>query len=123
MRGQMRSGLVRMTRRELVLGAAAAPLAARAAFAAGQARPKMAAFVVGLNNYRNISKLDRAVPDAQAIARTLAGPHYGYDVELAIDVDADGFLQAQRRFLEKLVDGRGAAFCYIAGHEIGRAHV
>ena len=43
------------------------------------------ALVIGINDYKEIPKLEKAVGDAQAIAQTLAG--LGYQVTTALDVD------------------------------------
>jgi uncharacterized caspase-like protein len=104
-----------LSRRQLVLGGALMPMLAHPAMAE-TAAPGMAALIVGVDRYRSIRPLTRAVADARAIAARMQG--FGYDVTLALDADTDGFFKAQRAFHDRLNQGGGAAFCYFAGHGI-----
>jgi Caspase domain len=52
------------------------------------AAEKKLALVIGINDYNEIPKLEKAVGDAQAVGQTLSG--LGYDVTTALNVDRRG---------------------------------
>lgn len=89
----------------LMSGAAAAP---------GLAQDRVA-LVVGINNYQNLNRLEKATNDARAVAATLQ--HLGFRVELALDVDRKGFDRAISNFINTITPGAIAYFHY-SGHGV-----
>lgn len=102
----------RLDRRQVLAGAAM--LAASTQLGA-QGTTHLNALVVGIDKYKSLNPLTRAVRDAEDVAKRVKA--YGYDVTLALDASADELLAAQQEFIRKLEASPGSAsFCYFACH-------
>jgi hypothetical protein len=88
-------------------------LVACAVLAGHQARARDLALVVGNNGYRNVTRLNTAVADAQAVGDRLEG--LGFVVRRAIDADQSAMSRALAAFDADLRPGDRAVFFY-AGH-------
>lgn len=79
------------------------------------------ALVIGNDNYRNVTKLNNAVYDAQAISNSLK--QVGYQVFSHYNLDEKGFKQALRDFRLNVEGGDEVVF-FFAGHgvQIGAAN-
>jgi cell division septation protein DedD len=76
---------------------------------------KKIAFVIGINDYKEIPKLEKAVGDAQAIAQTLSG--LGYSVTTALDMDRRGLNLALSKFYASIEPG-DTVLVHYSGHGI-----
>jgi hypothetical protein len=76
---------------------------------------KRLALVIGNNNYAEIPKLEKAVGDAEAIARTLAG--LGYQVTTALDLDRRKLNQALAKLYGSIEPG-DTVLVHYSGHGI-----
>ncbi len=76
---------------------------------------KRLALVIGNNNYTEIPKLEKAVGDAEAIARTLSG--LGYQVTTAIDLDRRRLNQALAKLYSSIEPG-DTVLVHYSGHGI-----
>ena len=72
------------------------------------------ALVIGINDYKNLPKLQMAVKDANAVARVLEND-YGFRVTLLIDPIRDEILDAFDELQETLTD-KDNLLIYYAGH-------
>ena len=75
---------------------------------------KYYALVIGINNYKYITKLGTAVRDAQAVAAVLKD-QYGFEVQTLIDPDRADIVDAFDEYRESLTD-RDNLLIYYAGH-------
>jgi Caspase domain len=73
------------------------------------------ALVIGINNYREVPKLEKAVGDAQAIAQTLAG--MGFEVSTALDMDRRGLNLSLSKLYASISPGDTVLIHY-SGHGI-----
>ncbi|SIN62253.1 Caspase domain-containing protein [Parasphingorhabdus marina DSM 22363] len=108
-------------RRNFISGAAVTGLAggwAHSGLLASPAATKLAAFVVGVDKYQHIRPLERAVADARSIAAKVES--FGYQVQLAENVDADGLFRSFDTFYSNL-EPNSAVFIYMAAHGIQSA--
>lgn len=106
--------MIDLTRRRLIVGGAIASLPWKLQAAPGE---RMSAFIVGINDYRSLKPLSRAVNDARDMAARMTG--YGYDVTLALDATSDALLAAKGQFLTSLgASAKGVSFCYFACHGV-----
>jgi Caspase domain/Bacterial SH3 domain len=94
----------------LCLLVAIAPFAATASFAA-----KRLALVIGINDYQEIPKLEKAVGDAKAIGESLAS--IGFDVTTALNPDRRNFNLALSKFYGSIEPGDTVLVQY-SGHGI-----
>jgi len=108
--------------------AAKAAQAAQAASAAATAQPKPAApqvfanrkaLVIGNDLYTDVSKLNNAGADAEAMAKALS--EVGYQVTKHLNVNEKGFKVALRDFRDKVQGGDEVLFFY-AGHGVQLAN-
>ncbi len=76
---------------------------------------KKLAFVIGINNYQEIPKLEKAVGDAQAIAQTLSG--LGYQVTTALDLDRRNLNLALSKLYASIEPGDTVLLHY-SGHGV-----
>jgi uncharacterized caspase-like protein len=114
--------MIRMRHRWLagLLGAHLA-LCAAVAFAQSQrtlnisASTKRVALVIGNNDYRSVSKLERAVADARAVGAELR--RLGFEVLQHANLDRRGMNQAVGELVEK-VSGGGVGLLFFAGHGV-----
>jgi len=72
------------------------------------------ALVIGINDYKNLPKLQVAVKDAKAVARVLEND-YGFKVRLLIDPVRDEILDAFD-VLQETLTGKDNLLIYYAGH-------
>lgn len=72
------------------------------------------ALVIGIDDYKYISKLGTAVRDAKAIAKLLA-EHYGFNVQTLIDPDRADIVDAFDEYRESLTENDNLLI-YYAGH-------
>lgn len=79
------------------------------------AAEKKLALVIGINNYREIPKLEKAVGDAQAIGKTLAG--LGYEVTTALDMDRRGLNLALSKLYASIEPG-DTVLVHYSGHGV-----
>jgi Caspase domain len=79
------------------------------------AAEKKLALVIGINDYREIPKLEKAVGDAQAIGQTLSG--LGYEVTTALDMDRRGLNLALSK-LYASVDPGDTVLVHYSGHGV-----
>jgi Caspase domain len=86
-----------------------------AAFALPAEAAKKIAFVIGINDYKEIPKLEKAVGDAQAIAQTLGG--LGYQVTTALDMDRRGLNLALSKLYASIEPG-DTVLVHYSGHGI-----
>jgi Caspase domain len=90
-----------------------------AMFIAGFSLPaeaaKKLAFVIGINDYKEIPKLEKAVGDAKAIAQTLSG--LGFQVTTALDMDRRGLNLALSKLYAAIEPGDTVVLHY-SGHGI-----
>ena len=102
-------------RRTFIGGAVGTGLAtfAAPAIAGVPSRTNLRAFVMGVNAYRLLKPLERAVADATSVAKALSG--HGYHVTLAQDTDRKASLDLFNQFKADLQPG-DAAFLFLAGH-------
>lgn len=101
-----------VNRRQVLAGAAMLAAATRLR---AQGTARLNALVVGIDKYKSLNPLTRAVRDAEDVAKRVKA--YGYDVTLALDAGADELVAAQQEFIRKLEASPGsAAFCYFACH-------
>ncbi len=73
------------------------------------------AMVVGLDNYRNLPSLSKALNDADSVAYTLKNA--GFAVTQLMDPDSDTLLNAFSRFTSSIAAGDEVVF-YYAGHGV-----
>ncbi|MEO1046661.1 MAG: caspase family protein [Pseudomonadota bacterium] len=107
-----------LDRRTFLSAAAVSGLAgpwAQSALFAQPAENKLAAFILGIDRYQQLRPLERAVADAEAVARKIDS--FGYDVELVKNAGSEDFFAGFGRFLERLEPG-SAVFLYLAAHGI-----
>ncbi|MFZ5690833.1 MAG: caspase family protein [Pseudomonadota bacterium] len=102
----------RLERPILVLAVAAALIALHISQAAAQARR---ALVIGADDYRNVSKLQKAVGDARAMKAALEKT--GFEVDLLIDPDRSAFNAGISEFTGKLGPG-DVALIHYSGHGV-----
>jgi hypothetical protein len=76
---------------------------------------KKLAFVIGINDYKEIPKLEKAVGDAKAIAQTLSG--LGFQVTTALDMDRRGLNLALSKLYASIEPGDTVVLHY-SGHGI-----
>ena len=95
-----------------VLAAAAALTATHISQAAAQARR---ALVIGADDYRNLSKLQKAVGDARAMKAALEKT--GFEVDLLINPDRSAFNRGVSDFTAKLGPG-DVALMHYSGHGV-----
>jgi hypothetical protein len=76
---------------------------------------KKLALVIGINNYSEIPKLEKAVGDAQAIGQTLAG--LGYQVTTALDMDRRGLNLALSKLYASVEPG-DTVLVHYSGHGV-----
>ncbi len=79
------------------------------------AAEKKLALVIGINNYQEIPKLEKAVGDAQAIGQTLAG--LGYQVSTALDMDRRGLNLALSKLYASIEPG-DTVLVHYSGHGV-----
>jgi hypothetical protein len=79
------------------------------------AAEKKLALVIGINDYREIPKLEKAVGDAQAIGQTLAG--LGYQVTTALDMDRRGLNLALSKLYATIEPG-DTVLVHYSGHGV-----
>lgn len=72
------------------------------------------ALVIGINNYKYITKLGTAIRDAEAVAETLE-MQYGFKVQTLIDPDRADIVDAFDEYRETLTD-KDNLLIYYAGH-------
>lgn len=72
------------------------------------------ALVIGNNNYKNVSDLETAVSDAQAVAALLRGA-YGYDVKLLLNATRAQILRTLTE-LRRTLTNEDNLLVYYAGH-------
>jgi Caspase domain len=85
------------------------------AFTLSAEAAKKLAFVIGINNYKEIPKLEKAVGDAQAIAQTLSG--LGYQVTTALDMDRRNLNLALSKLYASIEPGDTVLLHY-SGHGV-----
>lgn len=73
------------------------------------------ALVVGIDDYRNVSKLQKAVGDAQAMKAALE--KLGFEVDLLANPDRSGFNAGVSAFTQKLKSG-DVALVHYSGHGV-----
>ncbi len=76
---------------------------------------KKIAFVIGINDYKEIPKLEKAVGDARAIAQTLSS--LGYRVTTALDMDRRGLNLALSKLYASIEPG-DTVLVHYSGHGI-----
>ncbi len=76
---------------------------------------KKLALVIGINNYREIPKLEKAVGDAQAIGQTLSS--LGYQVTTALDMDRRGLNLALSKLYASVEPG-DTVLVHYSGHGV-----
>ena len=91
---------------------AAAVLVALSAPSSAQTRR---ALVIGVDDYRNVSKLQKAVGDAQAMKAALE--KLGFEVDLLANPDRSGFNAGVSTFTQKLKSG-DTALVHYSGHGV-----
>jgi Caspase domain len=79
------------------------------------AAEKKLALVIGINDYREIPKLEKAVGDAQAIGQTLSG--LGYEVTTALDMDRRGLNLALSKLYASVEPG-DTVLVHYSGHGV-----
>jgi hypothetical protein len=72
------------------------------------------ALIIGINNYKYITKLGTAIRDAKAVAATLEG-QYGFEVQTLIDPDRADIVDAFDEYRETLTN-EDNLLIYYAGH-------
>ena len=77
---------------------------------------KQYALVIGINNYRNLGKLNTAVNDAQEVAQVLRD-RYGFEVKLLTDAGRAEIVTALNEYQQKLEE-HTRLLIYYAGHGI-----
>lgn len=77
------------------------------------AAERRVALVIGNNDYQQVSKLEKAVNDAQAVGRELA--KVGFEVVTLTNVGQKKMNQAINQFAEKMAGG-GVGVLFFAGH-------
>lgn len=83
--------------------------------ASAWAEPGRKALVIGIDQYRNVTPLQRAANDAQSVATTLS--EIGFDVTLHQNIDRRALLGGISSFAATLVDG-DEAVVFFAGHGV-----
>lgn len=102
-----------LDRRTIVAGLAAAPLLAATRLRAQPTLNPLQALIIGNDKYKAIRPLERAVADADAIAKKIAA--FGYEITPAMEADTDAMFAAFQAFRARLTPD-SAAFVYFAGH-------
>jgi hypothetical protein len=73
------------------------------------------ALVIGNNDYRSLSKLEKAVNDARAMGKSLT--KIGYQTSVLVDADRRQMNTAINRFVENIAGG-GEGILFFAGHGV-----
>ncbi len=73
------------------------------------------ALVIGINDYQELPRLEKAVGDARAVAKTLGG--LGFEVMTVLDPNRRGLNRAVSRFVRQLAPG-DIAFVHYSGHGV-----
>src|SRR5690349_16160268 len=73
------------------------------------------ALVIGVDDYRNVAKLQKAVGDAQAMKASLE--KLGFEVDLLANPDLSGFNSGISAFAQKLKPG-DVALVHYSGHGV-----
>jgi Caspase domain len=85
------------------------------AFACPAEAARKLALVIGINNYKEVPKLEKAVGDAEAIGQALAG--LGFEVSTALDVDRRGLNLALSKLYASIEPGDTVLVQY-SGHGV-----
>ncbi len=101
--------MVRVREIAMALLAALSVIVSQPAVAQGQRH----ALLIGINDYREITKLERAVGDAQAMGAMLEG--FGFNVQLSLNATRRELNEAISRFVGRLQPD-DTAFVHFSGH-------
>jgi Caspase domain len=85
------------------------------AFACPAEAARKLALVIGINNYKEVPKLEKAVGDAEAIGQALSG--LGFEVSTALDVDRRGLNLALSKLYASIEPGDTVLVQY-SGHGV-----